>query len=344
MESPGAVRLHTNENPHGPSPAVAAAVAAEAARVHRYPDGEAHDLVEALAIHHGVDTDHISVGNGVDEVILLLTMALRGPGVTAVVTDGTFRSYHESLAALGDDAVLLPLADYRVPVAAVAERLRQGSCYAFVCNPHNPTGTALSRSDIAELVTAAEAGGSTVVVDEAYAEYAGPGFATALPHVERGGPVCVLRTFAKAYGLAGLRVGYLVGRPDLVARVNALHRPLPYHVNRVAQAAAVAALADQDHLWRATGETIETRDWFAAELAAAGLPAVASSANFVLVRVDDSAAARAALELRGFLVRDTTGMGLPDHLRIAVGTRAEMSDLLAALSGAATAAGSPMAA
>jgi histidinol-phosphate aminotransferase len=334
VEPPGAVRLHTNENPHGPSPTVAAAVAAEVARLHRYPDGEAHELVEAIAVHHGVDTDQISVGNGVDEVILLLTMALRAPGATAVVTDGTFRSYHESLAALGDDADLLALEGYRVPVAAIAERLRRGSRYAFVCNPHNPTGTALSRSDVAELVAAAEEGGSTVVLDEAYAEYAGPGFATALPHVQRGGPVCVLRTFAKAYGLAGLRVGYLVGPRELVAAVNALHRPLPYHVNRMAQAAAVAALADQDHLWRTTEETIATRDWFTAELAAAGLPAVASSANFVLLPVADPAATRAALELRGFLVRDTTGMGLPHHLRIAIGTRAEMAGLLTALTGA----------
>ncbi|MFC5289078.1 pyridoxal phosphate-dependent aminotransferase [Actinokineospora guangxiensis] len=334
MEPPRAVRLHTNENPHGPSPTVAAAIAAEAARVHRYPDGDAHELVEAIAVHHGVDTDQISVGNGVDEVILLLTMALRAPGVTAVVTDGTFRSYHESLAALSDDADLLPLDGYQVPVAAIADRLRRGSCYAFVCNPHNPAGTTLSRSDVADLVAAAEEGGSTVVLDEAYAEYAGPGFATALPHVQRGGPVCVLRTFAKAYGLAGLRVGYLVGQPELVARVNALHRPLPYHVNRMAQAAAIAALADQDHLWRTTEETTATRDWFAAELAAAGMPAVASSANFVLVPVPDPAAARAALQLRGFLVRDTTGMGLPHHLRVAIGTREEMTALLAALTGA----------
>ena len=329
------IRLHASENPYGSSAAVGDVVASELCRLNRYPDPSSEALVGAIARHHGVSPDMVSVGNGVDEVILFLALVLGRDDKPGVITDATFQSYLESLSVARRSFVSLPLDGYRVPTKAIADRMLRGAPFAFVCNPHNPTGSVLQQRELELLQRAATSTRSTLIVDEAYAEYAGETFASAIPMAAECPHVCVLRTFSKAYGLAGLRVGYVIGHPHLISRINAVHGPLPYHVNRLAQSAAVAALADQDFVRRTTRAVIATREWFRNELVGLGLRCLPSAANFLLVDFGpDSQAVARALGDRGFRVRDTGGMGLPGHLRISIGTPEQirkMRDALAAM-------------
>jgi histidinol-phosphate aminotransferase len=324
----GVSRLDASENPYGASHAVEGAVAAQLPFVHRYPDATSSELIATLAQHHGVAPEQVAVGNGLDELILVLALTLGGEGRLGIVTDATFRSYAEALAAIKRPFIRCPLVRYRIPVDDVARCLRLGDTFAFVCNPHNPTGTLLRAAELEALSRAADDGGSPLIVDEAYAEFAGESFPTALPLAATTRHVCVLRTFSKAYGLAGLRVGYIVGPPRLVARVREAQRALPYRVNRLAQAAAVAALSDPEFVRRTVRMVVGTREWFAHELQALGLHSIASATNFVLVELGDRSSVIASqLRERGHLVRDTRDMGLPGHVRISIGTRPQMLTL-----------------
>ncbi|MEU6788764.1 histidinol-phosphate transaminase [Nonomuraea angiospora] len=328
------LRLHSGENPYGPSPAVLRALDAELGRLHRYPDGSCEALKAAIALHHGVPADRVLVGNGVDEVILLLVLALADREREAVVTDGTFRSYAESLLAARQPFTACAMEGYRQPVKELARRLRAGAVLGFVCQPHNPTGGVLVQRELRELREATAEGGGVLVVDEAYAEYAGDDFCSALPMAATGSGVCVLRTFSKAYALAGLRVGYAVGDDAVISAASRARGALPYNVNRFAQSAAMAALADQEHMRRAARAVVETREWFRARLCALGLTCPPSRGNFVLIdAAGREQAVAAALNVMGCRVRDTGDMGLPGHVRISIGTPAEMEAVLDRLTG-----------
>jgi histidinol-phosphate aminotransferase len=305
--------------------------------MHRYPDSASSELVTAIADFYAVAPERVTVANGVDEVILLFVLALADSARPAVVTGATFASYRESMGVARQPFTTVGLRDYRVPVDEIAGELRAGAPFAFVCTPHNPTGAVLDESELATLERAAATGGGVLVVDEAYREYAGPEVASALSSAATGRHVCVLRTFSKAYGLAGLRVGYAIGDPDVIARVNRLHSAMPYHVNRLAQRAAVAALADQRFMRESVSRTVETRELFRLGLRELGLPCPPSHGNFVLVPLGaGSTAVALALRERGFAVRDTADMGLPHHIRVSIGTPSQMSAVLDALAGLLT--------
>ena len=323
------LRLHASENVYGTSSAVLGAVAEELSRMHRYPDSAGTELVHAIAGFHGVGPERVSIGNGVDEVILLLVLALADATRPALTTDATFPSYRESMRATGQPFTTCALRDYRVPVDDLAARLRAGAPFAFVCTPHNPTGGVLDEAAITTLHQAALTGGGVLIVDEAYGEYAAPGFASSLPAAATGRNICVMKTFSKAYGLAGLRVGYVVGDPAVIAKVNRLHPAVPYHVNRLAQRAAVAALADQRFMREAVARTVETREHFRDRLRALGLRCLPSQGNFVLVHLGpDHERSAMLLRANGFAVRDTADMGLPDHIRVSIGTPDQMQAFL----------------
>ncbi|MEV0680231.1 histidinol-phosphate transaminase [Actinosynnema sp. NPDC050436] len=324
-------RLHLNENPLGASPDAVAAAELELRNINRYPDPAHTDLVGAIARHHLVGEDRVAVGNGTDEIILMLALARRADPRPAAVTGLTFRSYPKSLRAVGVPYLELPPRGYRVDTDLLVDGIARGLGLVFVCNPHNPTGSVLSAREVQALCAAARRHDALVVFDEAYAEYVpAEEFASAMRQAATGRAVCVMRTFSKAYGLGALRVGYLVGDPDVVARVNALQGAFPFHVNRFAQAAAVSALADRDFL-----DITRRRNQAARALLCHGLDDldvdhVPSSTNFVLVRLP-GIASRVAEALRrstGTLVRDTADMGLIDHLRVSVGTPEQMSAFL----------------
>lgn len=323
------LRLHASENVYGASSAVLGAVAEELSNMHRYPDSAGVELVHAIAGFHGVAPERVSIGNGVDEVILLLVLALADGTRPALTTDATFTSYRESMRATGQPYTTCALRDYHIPVDDLAARLRDGAPFAFVCTPHNPTGGVLDEAAITTLHEAAIAGGGVLIVDEAYGEFAGAGFASSLPAAATGRNICVMKTFSKAYGLAGLRVGYVVGDPAVIAKVNRLHSAVPYHVNRLAQRAAVAALSDQRFMRESVARTVETREHFRDSVRALGLRCLPSHGNFVLVHLGQGHEHLAmSLHANGFAVRDTVDMGLPQHIRVSIGTPEQMQAFL----------------
>ncbi|MFI7602451.1 pyridoxal phosphate-dependent aminotransferase [Actinoplanes sp. NPDC049681] len=326
------IRLHLSENPIGPSPAARAAAHAAVDRMHVYPDPARTGLTEALAAHYKLDPGQVAVANGSDELVLLSTLVIGDRNRPGLVSAATFPGYRICLDTVGRGHRAVALAGGRLDVAAFTAGLADAGV-GYVCNPHNPTGGALSAGDWDELVAAAGRTGVPLVVDEAYQEFAPAGTPSALDYLDSGAPVLALRTFSKAYALAGLRIGYALGTPDLISRLRSAQGTMPFSANRAGQAAAVAALADQAHLAGVREETQRRRDWFADRLCARGRAYLPSVTNFVAVAVTrDGACLERELEQRyGILVRDAGRFGFTGYLRVSLGTEAELDALLDAL-------------
>ncbi|MBA0053326.1 histidinol-phosphate aminotransferase family protein [Streptomyces sp. AJS327] len=334
-EGPGWLRLHLNESPYGPPAGTAEAVSEEAdSHLPHYPDSEYTAVREALAAHFGVTPDMVLPGNGVDELVLLTSLTfLREPGARVALTESTFPGYAASAAAVGATVSTLPLRDRAVPVADLADALRDGADLAFVCNPLNPTGSVLGAEDVRQLLAAREESPGVLVLDEAYLDFAGPEHEHGLAAVRAGADALVLRTFSKAWGLASVRIGCLIGPPELVARCARTAGALPFRVSRPAQRAVLRAVAEPGHLERVRDQTARAREHLVKNLEAIGVPASPSHANFVMADVPgDSArvAARLASEHQ-VLVRDLSPLGLPGSLRITVGTPHQVERCVAAL-------------
>lgn len=331
------LRLHLNENPYGPPPGTVDAVHDESARhLNRYPDADCRKLREALAAHFGVAPDMVAVGNGTDELVLLTSLTfLREPGTSVVTTATTFPGYVVSAASVGRTPVTVPLDGADLPVGELADRIGAGADLTFVCNPLNPTGALLDRASVRHLVDRAEHAGGVVVFDEAYIDFAGPAHEFALQAVREGRRALVMRTFSKAWGLASVRMGVVIGPADLVARVSVTAGALPFNVNRQAQRAVLRALEQPEHLARVRAENTRVRELLCKSLDALGLTHAPSASNFVMMEVpppgDSTAfAARLATEHRIF-VRALDALGMPGQLRVSVGTEAEVERFATAL-------------
>ncbi len=302
--------LASNESPFGPSPRVEEAVALAARGLHRYPDPLANRLREALADELHVDTEGILVGNGSDELIYLLTMAYAAEGGSVVCADPPYRIDEIVPAIMGATVTRVPLRDWRHDLEAMAAL---DADIAFVCNPHNPSGTIVSREALRSFREQCRA--RLVVVDEAYMEFVDDPAGTSLV-TEATGKLVVLRTFSKIHGLAGARVGYLVGSPGVVAVLRTI-RP-PFSVGAMAQAAALAALTDGDHSAMVRREVRLGREHLRGLFAAAGYQVVPSQANFVLVLAPDAAELASRLERGGVSVRLGSSLGVPGTVRVSV--------------------------
>ena len=304
-------RLASNESPFGVSAAVGAAVTAALPRLNRYPDPLATELRERLGDRLGVDPEQILVGNGSDELIYLLVMAYAASGGSVVVADPPYRIDEIVAQAFGAAVQRVPLADFAHDLRAMSQ---VDADLCFVCNPHNPTGTTVPATALESLVRTGRAG--LVVVDEAYLDFADdPSSLTALP-LAAAGEAVVLRTFSKLFGLAGLRVGYLVGPARVVEDLRRI-RP-PFSVNALSQAAALAALDDRQGEDDARRRIVAGRAKLQALFAAHGLRTVPSQANFVLVLTPDEAGLTAGLRARGVSVRPGTPLGIPGSVRVTV--------------------------
>ena len=326
------VRLNTNENPH-PLPAdlvaaVAAAAGEAAARLNRYPDRDAADLRADLAAYlgHDLGTGAVWAANGSNEVLQQLLQAFGGPGRTALGFTPSYSMHPLIAAGTGTTWVDgVREEDFTVPPRRAAEQvLAHRPDVVFLTSPNNPTGTALPLATIGAVLDVAP---GMVVVDEAYAEFARPGVPSALTLLPGRPRLVVTRTMSKAFGMAGLRLGYLAADPAVVDALQLVR--LPYHLSALTQAVARVALGHAPALL-ATVEAVKAeRDRIVAALPAVGLTAVPSDANFVLFgRFGDSATAWRALLDRGVLVRDP---GLPGWLRVTAGVDWEVDGFLAAL-------------
>jgi len=324
----GAIKLASNESPVGPSPLAVEAVRRAAAGVHRYPDGACFALRARLAERLDVGEEQLVFGSGADEVLELVAKAFLGPGDTAVFAWPSFAMYPIVVQGMGAEPVSVPLTPELVHDldglrAAITERTR----VVFVCNPNNPTGTSVG-AEAFDAFVAELPDELVLVVDEAYVEYARrPDFPDALAALRRRPGTVVLRTFSKVYGLAGLRVGYGVADAELADYLNRARHP--FNVNRLAEAAACAALDDHEHAERSRRVNAEGAAYLTRELRALGLEVWPSDANFLLVR--GPAGLHERLLREGVIVRPLAGFGMPEHLRVSIGLPAENEHLVKTL-------------
>ncbi len=326
----GAAKLASNENPFGPSPLALKATQEAAATVHRYPDGAGTALKACLAERLGVEPAQIALGNGSNELLELAARIFLQPGDEAVMARPAFIIYRMACQALGAVAVEVPCRDFVHDLAGMAAAVSSRTKLLFVGNPNNPTGTAVPPATLEAFVRRLPPE-PLLILDEAYWEFLPEGERPrSLDWVREGRRCFVLRTFSKIYGLAGLRVGYGVGPPELIGLLDRLRAP--FNVNTLAQVAAAAALEDRAHVTRTIAGTAEGRAALTAGLTALGFHPVPSVTNFLLVDVRrDGAAVAEALLRRGVIVRPMGAYGLPSHLRITVGTAAENARALEAL-------------
>lgn len=324
------VDLSANENPLGPSPRALAALATAAGTSHRYPDRHGRALRAALAARLEMDVQQLVLGNGSCELLDLVARAMLEPGDQALIATPSFLPYQAAIGRARGEVIKMPMAaGFACDLERMAELAGPRTRLAILGHPNNPTGVALDAAALARFLDRLPES-VVVVIDEAYREYVTrPDAADAMALVRSGRAVVALRTFSKLYALAGLRIGYAAARPDLAARIEAVRSH--YNTSSAAQAAALACLDDADHV----ANSLAVNRSGLAELAAAcgdlGLECVPSEANFILVRTGAADAVAAALEQRGVLVKSTAAFGLPEHIRISVGTPACNRRCIAAL-------------
>jgi histidinol-phosphate aminotransferase len=327
------VRLSANENQLGPSPRVVAALRREASRVHLYPDGGSTALRDALGRQLGVAPSQIVVGNGADELIGLVALAAFDPGDEVVVPMPSFEPYETSVTLAGGRVVASPLAGYETDLDDVLRRVTDRTKAVLLCSPHNPATTIVRSDPLVRLLEALGDDAPLVVLDEAYRDFCDdPDYPDGVALLGRFPRLLVLRTFSKIAALAGLRVGYAVGAPSSIDRLNRTRAP--FNVNRLGQVAALASLDDAEHRERTRRLVLEERAFLSRELARRGFTFPPSQANFFLVKVPGATAVRARLLRAGLIVRDGAALGFPDHLRISIGTREIHERLLRVLDGA----------
>ncbi|HZX80028.1 MAG TPA: histidinol-phosphate transaminase [Lysobacter sp.] len=335
-KTPWLVELGSNENPYGASPAARAAVLDALHLMHRYPDPRGTRLKAALGRTHGVEPEHILLGNGSHELLMQLAQAFAGEGDEVVYPQYGFAVFALAARAAGADARVAPALppEAAMPlghdVDALLGAITPSTRLLYLANPNNPTGTWLDAPTLRRFLDAVPPE-VIVVVDEAYAEMAdAPDHASAMPLARERGNVVVTRTFSKAYALAGLRCGYAVAPAGLVAVMERLRES--FNVNSLALAACEAALADTAHLQWTCERNAEQRTSLAAALTRRGLRVLPSQTNFLLVELGDrTAAIEAALLERDVVLRPMGGYGLPAWTRITVGSADENRRLLAAL-------------
>jgi histidinol-phosphate aminotransferase len=326
------VKLASNENPRGPSPAVRAALAAATEALSRYPDGNGFDLKAALATRYAIAPEQIVLGNGSNDVLELVTQAFLRPGDHAVYSRHAFAVYPLATQARGAIGIEVPTANLGHNLPAMRAAITPTTRVVFVANPNNPTGTWLA-PDVLERFIASVPDGVLVVLDEAYNEYLEPAQqAASADWVGRYPYLIVARTFSKAYGLAALRIGYGIMEPSVANVLNRVRQP--FNVNGLAQAAALAALADTAYVEESRSLNRAGMRQLEEGFRGLGLEWVPSHANFLLVKVGDAGSVYLRLLKRGVIVRPVANYALPEWLRVTIGLPAENQRFLAALADA----------
>ncbi|MGD8631808.1 MAG: histidinol-phosphate transaminase, partial [Gammaproteobacteria bacterium] len=331
-----AIKLASNENPFGPSPLAVAAAQAVLQDVSRYPEGGGHMLVQRLAEKHALPRECITLGNGSNDILDLVARVFLTPDYAAVYSEYAFAVYPIAVQAAGAQARVAPAHDgsrgpaYGHDLAGMLERVDDTTRLVFIANPNNPTGTWLAESELQDFIGSLPAR-VMVVVDEAYFEYVSHAtYPDTSRWLERFPNLIVTRTFSKAYGLAGLRVGYALSHPAVANLLNRVRQP--FNVNLVAQAAALAALDDHEHLDRSIRYNHEGMFQMLTGIARLGLGSIESAGNFLAVDTGRSAIdVYNALLREGVIVRPVANYGMPQHLRVTIGSTDENARFLAAL-------------
>lgn len=329
------VKLASNENPLGMPASARHAMQEAVAEISRYPDANGFALKDAIAQRYHVPQNWITLGNGSNDILELAAHALVQPGESVVFSQYSFIVYALATQAVGGRGIMVPAQKYGHDLEAMRQAIATDTKLVFIANPNNPTGTFIPPNEI-EAFLKAVPGHVVVVLDEAYNEYLNPTLQYESTDWVRQYPnLLVARTFSKAYGLAGLRVGFGLAQPRITDLLNRIRQP--FNVNSLAQAAAIAALNDSAFLQQSAKLNADGYRQLTQAFNELGLEYVQSFGNFVLVKVgeDDGAGARVNLELlkRGIIVRPVAGYGLPQWLRISIGLPEENAACIAALKG-----------
>ncbi|MEI6415339.1 MAG: histidinol-phosphate transaminase [Pseudomonadota bacterium] len=326
----GAIKLASNENPLGPSPQAVAAMTQALAEVARYPDGGGFALRHALAARHGVDDSCVTLGNGSNDVLDLVARTFLQPGTNAVFSEHAFAVYPIATQAAGAGGRVALAKAYGHDLAAMRQLVDQDTRVVWIANPNNPTGTYLGENALWGFLEALPKT-TLAVVDEAYIEYVeAPDYPDTSRWLVNFPRLIVTRTFSKAYGLAGLRVGYGLSHPKVAALLNRVRQP--FNINNLAQTAALAALADQAHIRTTVMLHRRGMNQLTLGFRALGLAFIPSQGNFVTVDVGRPAGpVDQALLRAGVIVRPVANYGLPNHLRVTVGHSGENQRFLKAL-------------
>jgi len=314
------IKLASNENPFGPSPMAVAAAQQSLQEVSRYPDGNGFALRKALAEHHGVDPDCITIGNGSNEILELVARLFLVPGTQSMFSQHAFAVY----PIAGAEAVVVPVQreTFQVDLYGMLTKLSDRVRVLFLANPNNPTGTWLPADELRAFIEKIPPQ-VVIVIDEAYFEYVDkPGYASAVDWINDFPNLLVTRTFSKIYGLAGFRMGYSVSQPQMAELLNRVRQP--FNTNMPAQIAAVAALKDTQHLQKSRELNLAGMQQLETAFTALGLSYIPSAGNFICVNFEcDSMPIYDALLQQGVIVRPIANYGMPTWLRITVGSEAE---------------------
>jgi histidinol-phosphate aminotransferase len=325
------VKLASNENPVGPSKKAQAAVQQAVGDLNRYPDGGAVNLRAALAEHFGVSADQVLAGNGSDDCIKLISETFLGEGDEVVMPHPSFSQYWFGTQLMAGTPVRVELKpgtfeyDMDAMLAAVTEKTK----IVYLCSPNNPTGTYIKQADLQHFMDRVPKH-VLVIIDEAYNEYVmADDYAQGIDYLKAGHNVLVLRTFSKLYALAAMRVGYVIGRAEVLAEINRVREP--FNVNHLGQVAAIAALHDEEHVDLSRRVNREGYEQLVKGLKELGYEVVPSQTNFILFNtgLNDKELFEALLR-EGVIVRSGTALGVPGYLRVSIGTKAENDAFLAA--------------
>jgi histidinol-phosphate aminotransferase len=312
------IKLASNENPLGPSPLAVEAIRQELSQIHRYPDPSGFALRQKLAARFGVDMSNVMLGNGSVEIIDLLCVAFLDPGNEMITAERSFSKYVIATRWMGGVPILAPMQNWAFDLDAILERITERTRLIFIANPNNPTGTRISNEESRRFVDKLPSH-VVAVFDEAYYNYLEPNERPdTIRYVHEGRNVVILHTFSKAYGLAGLRIGYALAPAHLIHDLNMVREA--FNMNHLAQVAALAALDDEEFLQRSRELNRQSKSMFLERMNRLGLDYVPTSANFVLIHFDRPASKIfQALLRRGVIVRPLRSYRLPNSVRVTFG-------------------------
>ena len=321
------IKLASNENPLGPSPKALRAIRGYASKINLYPDGGSYYLKKALGEKLGVKEDSIILGNGSDEVVSLITRVFIQKGDDAIMGDPSFLMYRIDTQLSRAKVTSVPLKNFRLDLSEMSKAIGPKTRLIFISNPNNPTGTTVTRDEVDHFLRDVPHRILTVF-DEAYYEYVeDPNYPQSIDLLDRNSNIIILRTFSKIYGLAGLRVGYGIGRPEIIGLLNKA-RP-PFNVNSLAQVAALASLEDEDQVNRSKSLVREGKEFLYSNLRRLKVPFVPTQANFILIKIGKKAKdVEAKLLERGIIVRGMGAYNLPHYIRVTIGTKPQNEEFI----------------
>ncbi len=325
------IRFHANESLWGPAPAVLNFLQEAIKNIMYYPDGGAQELKDSLSEYWGFEKNRFCIGNGTDEIIMMLAAAFLNPGDEALIPIPTFSQYATAVTIAGgyNKFVEQPYSSFKLE--EILSQASENTKLVFLCNPNNPTGTIFTHTDLESFLEKLSPE-TLVILDEAYCQYANdPDFPRSEKLLAKYDNMMVMRTFSKVYSLAALRVGYAVACPKIIEKLEKVRQP--FNVGMLAQGAASIAIKEVEYTNNVIKETIKERDWLSKQLAKLDLLVLPSQTNYLLVQFKTKSAATVAEKLlqEGILVRTMASFNLPDWLRISVGKRSSMEKLISVL-------------